>query len=163
MTMARKESIRVAPYGIARKGNLYFAYGANMAVRDMRKRCPGATLLGTAKLCNWRFQIAREGFATVVSDPGKTVFGTLWRLTLRDLRALDAYEEIDRGVYIRAKIDFRPRRGAGVPGIIYITANAGPGRPQWRYIRGIVESAPRFKFPAAYLRELSKWGAPADW
>ena len=132
-----------------------------MAVRDMRKRCASARLLGTAKLRNYRFQIAREGFATVVPQPEKTVFGALWRLTLRDLRALDAYEEIDHGIYIRTKIDVRPRRSGVVPAIIYIATNAEPGRPQRRYIRGICESARRFKFPAAYLRELSKWETPS--
>ena len=131
-----------------------------MAIRDMRKRCRSARFLGTAKLRNYRFQIAREGFATVVPHPDKTVFGALWRLKRRDLRALDAYEEIDRGIYRRTTMGVRPRRGGVVPAIIYIAANAGPGRPQRRYIRGIGESARRFKFPAAYLRELSKWETP---
>ena len=160
MTAARKAAVSITPRGMARKGNLYFAYGANIAIRDMRSRCPGAKLLGTAKLRSFRFRINRDGYATVVPDARKTVFGALWRLTVRDLRALDAFEEIDRGIYIRTRVDVRLPRGGAIPAIIYLATNAEPGRPQRRYIRGIVESARHFKFPAAYRRELSQWEAP---
>ncbi|MFZ0694831.1 MAG: gamma-glutamylcyclotransferase family protein, partial [Alphaproteobacteria bacterium] len=160
MTAARNAAVSKTPRGMSRRGNLYFAYGANMAVRDMRSRCPGAKRLGTAKLRNFRFRINRDGHATVVPDARKTVFGALWRLTVRDLRALDAFEEIDRGIYIRTRVDVRPPRGGTIPAIIYLAANAEPGRPQRRYIRGIVESARNLKFPAAYRRELSQWEAP---
>ena len=162
MTAARKPAVPKAPRGVARKGNLYFAYGANMAVRDMRSRCPGAMLLGTAKLRNFRLHINRDGYATIVPDARKTVFGALWRLTVRDLRALDAFEEVDRGIYIRTRMDVRLPRGGMMPAIIYLATNAEPGRPQRRYIRGIVESARHFRFPAAYRHELSQWEAPAE-
>ena len=172
MTAARKAAVAKTPRRVARKGNVYFAYGANMAVRDMRSRCPGAKLLGTAKLRNFRFHINRDGHATVVPDARKTVFGALWRLTVRDLRALDAFEEIDRGIYIRTRIpvriysrkriDVRLPRGSMIPVIIYLATNTEPGRPQRRYIRGIVESARHFRFPAAYRHELSQWEAPAE-
>lgn len=162
MTAARRAAGSTASRGMAWGGNIYFAYGANMAVEDMRARCPGAKLLSTARLCGFRFQISRDGFATVVPDAAKTVFGALWRLTAGDLRALDAYEEIDRGIYTRTRIDVRLRHGGVTRAIIYMAANVEPGRPRRRYIRAIIESARHFKFPAAYLRELSQWETPAE-
>lgn len=45
----------------------YFAYGSNMDRQQMRGRCPGAVLLGTARLPGYRFIINRAGVASVVS------------------------------------------------------------------------------------------------
>jgi gamma-glutamylcyclotransferase (GGCT)/AIG2-like uncharacterized protein YtfP len=133
-----------------------------MDSRAMRLRCPGAKLLGTATLKGYRFQIGRDGFATVGPAAGKTVFGALWRLTLRDLRALDAYEDIARGLYTRTTMDVRPSRGGTVPAILYLAARSQSGRPQKGYLRGVIASARTLNFPAAYRREIARWGSLSD-
>jgi gamma-glutamylcyclotransferase (GGCT)/AIG2-like uncharacterized protein YtfP len=83
------------------------------------------------------------------------VFGALWRVTPADLRALDAYEEVDKRLYARRRIAVRRPRAGIVSAIIYVAADSDQGVPQRRYIRGIVESARRLRFPSRYLRELS--------
>src|SRR5882757_6279657 len=80
---------------------LYFAYGANMERAAMRARCPGAKALGPARLTNWRYVIA-GGYGSVVAAPGAQVFGVLWRLSPRDLAALNIFENLDSGLYRRA-------------------------------------------------------------
>lgn len=157
MIVAPKTRVSAAPREIARRGNLYFAYGANMSIPGMRARCPGAKLLGTATLDGYRFRINRDGFATVVADGCSSVFGALWHLTARDLRALDIYEEVGRGVYLRTRLDVRPPNGGATSAIVYLATDPDPGRPRRRYMRGIIGSARHFKFPAAYLRELAQW------
>ena len=82
---------------------LYFAYGANMERAAMRRRCPGATALGPARLSGWRYAIA-EGYGSVARAPGRRVFGVLWRLTPRDLAALNIFESLDSGLYRRAML-----------------------------------------------------------
>jgi gamma-glutamylcyclotransferase (GGCT)/AIG2-like uncharacterized protein YtfP len=138
-------------------GPLYFAYGSNMSVRDMRARCPGGRLCGTAALEGFRFQINRHGYATVVPRRGGTVFGALWRLTPRDLRALDAYEGVDEGYYVKDRLDVRLPEGGTACAVIYVATNASPGTPRRGYIRDIIEAARRLRFPAPYMRELAGW------
>ncbi|HXW23776.1 MAG TPA: gamma-glutamylcyclotransferase family protein, partial [Xanthobacteraceae bacterium] len=80
---------------------LHFAYGSNMSRALMQRRCPGARALGPARLDGWRFTIMREGYASIVPAAGAAVHGVAWRLSPRDLAALNAYESLDRGLYLR--------------------------------------------------------------
>lgn len=39
----------------------YIAYGSNLNVRQMRMRCPHATILGTANLKDWELLLREAG------------------------------------------------------------------------------------------------------
>ncbi|RDW81619.1 uncharacterized protein DSM5745_05176 [Aspergillus mulundensis] len=54
---------------------IYFAYGGNMHLRTMAKRCPGARYLGLARLQGYRWQINERGYANVVKVPGDSESG----------------------------------------------------------------------------------------
>jgi len=88
---------------------LYFAYGANMERAAMRKRCPAARPVGPALLRGWRYVIA-QGYGSIAPAPGACVFGVLWRLTPRDLAALNAFESLDSGLYTRALLSMEKGR-----------------------------------------------------
>ena len=74
---------------------LHFAYGSNMSRVLMNARCPGATALGVATLAGWRFVINPDGVGSIAPHPGALLRGVLWRVTLRDLVTLNAYESVD--------------------------------------------------------------------
>ena len=59
---------------------LYFAYGANMDAAAMAQRCPVSRLIGGGHLPRHRFIVMREGYASVMRDPRRTVWGVLWEL-----------------------------------------------------------------------------------
>src|SRR4051812_19346891 len=80
---------------------LHFAYGSNMDRVLMRANCPSARPLGTAILRDHRFIIAACGYASVERRNGACVRGVLWRLTPRDVGALDRYESVATGLYDR--------------------------------------------------------------
>src|SRR5260370_17793671 len=86
---------------------LHFAYGSNMSRALMSARCPGAEAIGTATLSGWRFVINPEGFGSIAPQPGGCVHGVLWRLSARDLAAVNAYESIDSGLYLRRRLAVR--------------------------------------------------------
>lgn len=67
----------------------YFAYGSNMDLAQMRRRCPAAELWGAATLPDWRFRINARGVATIVPEVGSRVHGLAWRLTPADEVELD--------------------------------------------------------------------------
>src|ERR1700752_1388801 len=88
---------------------LYFAYGSNMCRAGMASRCRDAVPLGRARLDGYRYVIHVDGYATVRPAPGATVQGILWRVSARDVTALDAYEDVAGGLY--RKVSLPVRRG----------------------------------------------------
>ena len=140
---------------------LHFAYGSNMCVADMRRRCLGARLEGRACLPGYRFIIMRSGYASVVPAPGDCVHGLLWRLTPRDIAALGAYESLDSGLYravIMAVVAHRQHR----PALVYIGGDRECGRPRPGYLNIVTQAARDAGVPPHYLRRLMRWGGRAN-
>jgi len=144
---------------------LYFAYGSNMDRAAMLQRCPGSEPVGVARLMRHRFMIFDEGYATVVRDPQRTVWGMVWDLALADVPALDRYETLSTGLYTKVVqpvvTEQGPRRA-----VVYIGRNAKPGTPRPGYMEGVIEAAVHAGLPEDYVRSLGLWlpknhGAPA--
>jgi gamma-glutamylcyclotransferase (GGCT)/AIG2-like uncharacterized protein YtfP len=130
----------------------YFAYGANMVAADMARRCPAARELGTAILPGWRFVIGREGYATIAPDQRAQVVGVIWSITPACERALDSFEEIDRGLYRRETVIL-----AGEPALVYVAVDAALGHPRAGYLEPILAAAAARGFPAAYTEGMRGW------
>jgi gamma-glutamylcyclotransferase (GGCT)/AIG2-like uncharacterized protein YtfP len=139
---------------------LYFAYGANMDVAAMAHRAPKAVALGIARLPRHRFVITEHGYASVVRDPRFVVHGLLWDMPLADIRALDRFEEVDRGLYVKANQPVitgqGPRRA-----LVYLGTGAPGGRPRPGYLEDVIRAATEIGLPNAYLRELAITGNAA--
>src|SRR5215472_2890474 len=137
---------------------LHFAYGSNMCTALMRRRCPGARLEGRARLPGCRFIIMRSGYASVVPAPGECVHGLLWRLTPRDVAVLNAYENLEGGLYravTMAVVTHRQRCAA----LVYIGRDRAYGRPRPGYLDIVTRAARDAGFPPRYLRCLARWGS----
>ena len=78
-----------------KRKTLYLAYGSNLHRDQMARRCPGAEVIDTASLKDYRllFRGRRRGaVATVEPCEGKSVPVLLWSITDADERSLDVYE-----------------------------------------------------------------------
>jgi len=90
----RKAESEIGP----ERRSLYFAYGSNLDLAQMRHRCPRARLLGAAVLTGYRLGFAGQSaawggaVATVWRDGMSQVPGLLWGLSAEDMAALDRYE-----------------------------------------------------------------------
>jgi hypothetical protein len=133
---------------------LYFAYGANMERQAMRKRCPHARPLGPALLRGWRYVIA-QGYGSIVSAPGVCVFGVLWRLTPRDLAALNAFESLDSGLYRRAMLTVEIC-GQRARALVYLGAQRGRRRPMPGYQERVIAAAEDWQLPSRYIAALAR-------
>jgi gamma-glutamylcyclotransferase (GGCT)/AIG2-like uncharacterized protein YtfP len=140
---------------------LHFAYGSNMSRRLMNARCAGAPALGTATLAGWRFVINPEGFGSIAPRQGGRVHGVLWRLSARDLAAINAYESVGSGLYLRRRLTIR-HRGRHVTALVYIARQHGEGTPRPGYIHLVVEAAREWGLPERYIRSLRRW-SPSGW
>jgi hypothetical protein len=140
---------------------LHFAYGSNMSRPHMRARCPQAIALGIASLRGWHFAINPDGYGTIVPRPGSLVYGVLWRLTPRDLTAINAYENLAGGLYRRRM--FPVRMNAGMrPALVYLASREGKGVPRPGYIALVVAAARDWRLPEPYIRTLQRW-SPSSW
>src|SRR5262249_22736325 len=140
---------------------LHFAYASNMDRAAMRRRCPGARLVGSAVLRDYQFIITKDGYASVAAARGREVHGLLWRLTPRDLAALNAYENIDGGLY-RAAILTVLAGGGVVRALVYVGRSGVPGRPRPGYMQLVAAAARDAGLPRDYVADLERiWGTPS--
>jgi len=140
---------------------LHFAYGSNMSRSLMHARCPQAEALGIATLAGWRFVITPDGVGSIAPQSGAIVHGVLWRLTPRDLAAVNAYESLDSGLYLRRLLTVR-RGDARATALVYIARRRGEGTPRPGYINVVVEAARDWELPEPYIRSLRRW-SPSRW
>lgn len=91
---------------------LYFAYGSNLNMAQMRERCPNAVAVGTARLEGYRL-LCRTGdsgtYLTVEPAAGSSVPLGVWQVHAADEAALDAYEGYPR-LYLREFLSVPVRR-----------------------------------------------------
>jgi hypothetical protein len=140
---------------------LHFAYASNMDRAAMRRRCPGARLVGSAALRDYRFIITEDGYASVAVARGREVHGLLWRLTPRDLVALNAYENIDRGLYRAASLPVQAGSRV-VRALVYVGRSSVFGRPRLGYMELVVAAARDAGLPADYIADLERiWDTPS--
>ncbi len=139
---------------------LYFAYGANMDVVTMATRCPRSKSIGLARLMRHRLAAMREGWLTVVRDSRATVHGVLWDLALADVPALDRFEGVGGGLYVKA---FQPviAPGGAKRAMVYFGANAGPGRLHADYVAGVLAAAQAWGLPREGMAGLEKLAGEA--
>jgi hypothetical protein len=140
---------------------LHFAYGSNMSRALMRARCPQAVDIGTATLPGWRFVVTPDGVGSIVRRTGAIVHGVLWRVTPRDLAAINAYESLDSGLYLRRRLAVchGSKRTAA---LVYVARRRGEGMPRPGYISLVVEAARDWELPERYIRSLQRW-SPSRW
>jgi gamma-glutamylcyclotransferase (GGCT)/AIG2-like uncharacterized protein YtfP len=134
----------------------YFAYGSNMNRALMGRHCPRAKEIGTAALAGYRFVITTDGYASIVLQPGGTVHGVLWRLTPRDLAALNAYESLESGLYRRVTLPVR-MAGRQVAAMAYVARSRAESRPKPGYLDVVLDAARDWRLPERYVHSLARW------
>ncbi|KAG6038729.1 hypothetical protein E4U41_003780 [Claviceps citrina] len=77
----------------------YFAYGSNLHMKQMQRRCPNSKYVGLGRLPDFRWQINERGFANVVAAQGHWVDGLVYEIDERDERKLDISEGVSKGAY----------------------------------------------------------------
>jgi hypothetical protein len=134
---------------------LYFAYGSNMNVDAMTRRCPRSKALGLARLERHRLAVTREGWLTAARNPSSAVHGVLWDLALSDIPALDRHESLSQGLYTKETQPVIAERGPK-RAIVYFGANAGPGVLRPAYIAEVLVAARSWPLPAEGVGALER-------
>ena len=136
----------------------YFAYGSNIAKKEMASRCPGSQLAGRAQLLAHSFLINERGVASVAPARDCITHGLLWTITPADERALDRYEGTAKGYYVKKVVAVRPAdSNEVVEALIYVASSNSPGIPRPGYLEKIIPAACECGFPPEYILELESW------
>lgn len=132
---------------------LYFAYGSNLDVDGMARRCPQAIPVTTAKLHGWRLTF--RGCADVEPAEGEVVHGALWDCTSSCIANLDRYEGVRGGFYRKEWLEVETLHGP-VEALVYImnpTPYDNASLPAPFYLDTLVAGFRHFRLPHNALRE----------
>lgn len=133
---------------------IYFAYGSNLNLQQMRWRCPAAEPLGRFYMHDAR--LVFRGVADCVYEPGARCPGGLWRITPACERALDSYEGVGRGLYRKEFVDLTGETGGETKVLYYAMNSTGIMPPSERYLAAIRDGYRDFKLPLKLLDEAVK-------
>lgn len=139
----------------------YIAYGSNLNIGQMKYRCPGARVVGTAILEGWQllFKGSKTGsYLTIEENPGYMVPVAIWEISPEDERALDRYEGFPNFYYKRElEIQYRgivTGRAHVHTAMVYIMHEDRPlGLPSYNYVETCAEGYHTFGFDTEYLAE----------
>lgn len=138
----------------------YFAYGSNLSVAQMARRCPDATDPRPATLADHDWLINERGVATVERVDGAQVHGVLWQVSDHDLATLDSAE----GVPVRYRRDELTVQTDDGPAQawVYIDHRVEPGPPRPGYLERIIDGAVHHGLPHRWIEFLRRWD-PMHW
>lgn len=128
---------------------LYFAYGANVNPRNLKRHAPRARAVGVARLAGYRFVFKQ--FADVIKDPKGTVTGVLYELTPACELALDRYEDVP-ALYTKGAVTVDSDHGP-VEAMIYFMNGGTKAPPALEYFNIIARGYAEWKLDAKVLRD----------
>lgn len=135
---------------------LYFAYGSNLSINQMRRRCPNSTLLKKGCLRGYRlaFTLYSSGWgggvADIVVDPDNEVWGLIYELSTEDLHRLDGYEGYP-DVYTRFQTSIKTLKCSISDVWVYTVVRKNNFIPPTKeYMEIIKNAALEFQFPETY-------------
>jgi gamma-glutamylcyclotransferase len=144
----------------------YFAYGSNLRSAQMQRLCPGHVFLGPARLADhWlAFTLPDDewqgGVADVRPSAGDEVWGALYRLETRHLRALDTYEGFDpngpveANEYVRRLVEVDQGGTAREAWCYFVRTPHGHVAPSDFYRAALIEGATERGLPPHYLEAM---------
>ena len=125
---------------------LYFAYGANLNLRNIKRSAPSARPLCIATLQGYR--LVFRGYADMAPDKSGVVTGALYEITPACVRALDTYEGEDyRKIDVKVETDDGPRQA-----MAYVMKAGDIAPPQLAYYNIIARGYADWKLDVEPLR-----------
>lgn len=83
---------------------IYAAYGSNMNINQMSKRCPAAKIYITGTIEGYELVFRGRGHANIIKNKSASTPVVLWQITKACEKELDKYEELG-SYYIKENIN----------------------------------------------------------
>ena len=149
---------------------LYFAYGSNLWLEQMVRRCPESKLVGLGVLRGWKWAINTRRYANVVRSSEDLVYGLVYELSPSDEARLDQKEGVPRD-YTKEMMEIELQESVSgkksvVQTLVYVDEKrVKEGAPWEEYIHrmnmGIKDAAAR-GLPKWYIDKYMRKYIPAE-
>ncbi len=113
----------------------YIAYGSNLNLRQMARRCPTAKVVGTAMLED--YQLTFRGVATIEKQQGAMTPVAVWEIDRENEKALDIYEGYPH-LYRKEEVEIICN-GKQLKAMVYIMNEGSARLPNISYFETIRE------------------------
>lgn len=113
---------------------LYIAYGSNLNLAQMARRCPNSKVIGIGELKDYQLTFRRV--ATIEPQQGAITPVGVWEITPADEKALDYYEGYPH-LYRKENIKVVMHDGTELEAMVYIMNSGEPQMPYNQYYRVI--------------------------
>ena len=138
----------------------YITYGSNLNILQMRMRCPGARIIGTSVIENYRllFKGSKTGsYLTIEPQEGASVPVAAWEVSAENEAALDRYEGYPSFYYKKEMVlpikGIRSGKVRRRKVFVYIMHEDRPlGLPSSYYLRTCADGYCRFGFDERFLK-----------
>jgi hypothetical protein len=130
---------------------LYWAYGSNLNLDAMVKRCPAARDLYPLTLNNCA--LVFRGVADVVHRKGSSCPGAVWSITKTCERALDRFEGVASGCYTKRYFHLKMKSGLMRPVLFYKMRERGICPPSVHYLQIIEQGYKDFNLDLIFLEQ----------
>ena len=118
---------------------LYWAYGSNLNVRQMARRCPDARKVKSLPVYGAKMVFRGVADVQITDNPADVALGGLWRITRRCEDALDRYEGVKSGLYTKEYFYIRDKSRHYHKVLYYKMASDGIFPPDEIYLNCIVQ------------------------
>lgn len=144
----------------------YFAYGSNLNMEQMKARCPGSIPICKGEVANAR--LVFKTYADVIKSQAKVktshVPGAIYKVTPKDIRALDRYEGVAAGFYkkVRVKVITDEYARSGITCFMYVMCPKvrRPALPSEEYFNVCAQGYRDWNLPLHFL--LHAWDVTAE-
>lgn len=147
---------------------LYIAYGSNLNLQQMAKRCPTAKVYGKGQLKDYKLLfkgVPNNAYATIEPFKGGKVPVLVWEVKTKDEKALDIYEGFPN-FYYKKDLEVELEGGEIVTAMVYIMTDKIKDRinlnlPSERYLKIVEEGYTAAGFDIGFIEEALKVSAEA--
>lgn len=143
----------------------YFAYGSNMNLKQMKKRCGLDTFKPICKAYLPGYKFLYDGYshsrggavANIVESENSIVWGALYHITKECLQRLDKYEGYPT-FYKRKEVTIKTDDEKEYLAWVYYRESEREGEPPHEYRQIILEGAKNWRLPDDYIEKFLKAG-----
>ncbi len=142
----------------------YIAYGSNLNINQMKRRCPTARVIGTGFIEDYELLFKGSktgGYLTIEKAEGKSLPVAIWKVTEIDEQALDRYEGYPT-FYYKADVEIdikgiKTGKEYRKKAFVYIMhEDRDVGMPSKYYVMTCLEGYKTFGFSPKYLEDAIK-------
>ena len=138
----------------------HFAYGSNLKLEQMKKRCPESRKVGSSVLYGYKLLFRKhdncsDGRLTIEKEKDKTIPIGIFEMPENNKISLDSREGVHNNCYKVEwlECDFN---GSTIKGFAYIMENPKKAKPTQEYIDKAKRGYKDFGFDECYLEEALK-------